>query len=155
MARAISYRDTPIRSGAEASQGNHVLAVADLTRELGDADDDGDELWRSSAGRRIRRELALEPAEVVQPLVDLILRELDLECGPSAVGKLDDGVGLQPGVVAVVEQGNGRDVRERRRVRPQVADGEVLEYEAKGLPVTDQGVGPMPSSATAKEGSAR
>lgn len=86
---------------------------------------------------------------------DPALAHLELEGGPCDVRQLDDGIGFEPAVVAVVPDGFAAHVGQRPSVRGEVPHAEVLEDQPERLPVVDEPLGDSPRTATGSEGSAK
>lgn len=79
-----------------------------------------------------------EPEQRLSTFVDEAGTQLDLECGPPTVGELDDGVGFDSVVVAVVEDATVEWLGEHA----EVANDERLEEEPEQVQIGEEPLGP-------------
>ena len=94
----------------------------------------GDDRHESRVAHRVRIHLVAELQEVLCALVGPAVVEFHLHRAPPSHGEMDDGVDLQPVLVAVVAHVSVH----RLRVHPEVPHDHGFEQEPEGLRVVDQ-----------------
>ena len=114
---------------------NDKYAIGTAVGDLSGASDYCKEGRFLRARLRVLQEFSLQAHQGRSRLVGFLGRQLNLKRCPAAIGSLDYGIRLKPGIITVIVQRVRPRLRERAGVNRQVAHAQVFEHKPKRLPV--------------------